>query len=402
MAIDSEDKRRSVHGTLGPFAVIAPRPDGGLNEFDRRHAAGLYRGQLIAQALFTLLRPAGVAIQFLLADAVGRVLTEIRPDIQRVSWRRSGAGALAFTLAVTDEKLREEYFYFGNRVLLRFDNGLPAWGGVLTGAAEWTGSAVVFEAQSGEWALMKRRTGRNRAFVETRAGAILTALLEEVDAFAPSHLLPGNIWSGGPAHSPAYQRKSLYDVLSELVGDSTTATFDVTPALEGGYIRFYVNLYERKGSDKPGVGLVEGRNVSGVRYRAIDEIVNVWHLAGEGDGWSDDARVYATAIDRQSTGRHGVREDSETRAGVVQQTAIEEAAEVRLDQTAWPTRVLGLTVTNHQPGLFGGYDVGDAVACRLPSYDFNGVNGMYEVLGREFFPSDGTADLVLLEAQRWP
>jgi hypothetical protein len=397
MAIDTEDKRRSVHGTGGPFAVIAPRPDGGLNEFDRRHAAGLYRGQLIAQALFTLLRPAGVAIQFLLADAVGRVLTEIRPDISRVSWRRNNAGALSFALAVTDEKLRQEYFYFGNRVMLRFDNGLQDWGGVLTGAAEWTGPAVSFEAHSAEWTLMKRRTGRNRTFVETRAGSILIALLEEADAFAPTNLLPGKIWTGGPVHSPEYQRKSLYDVATELISDLPAAAFDVTPALEGGYIRFYVNLYERQGSDKPNIGLVEGRNISGVRHRVIDEIVNVWHLSGEGDGWSDEARAYATAMDRQSIPRHGVREDAETRSGVTQQTAIEEVAQVRVEQTAWPTRVLGLTVTNHQPGPFAGYGVGDAVACRLPSYGFGGINSMFEVLGREFFPTDGTADLVLLE-----
>ncbi len=183
------------------------------------------------------------------------------------------------------------------------------------------------------------------------------------------------------------------------MGDLPTAAFDVTPVLEGGYVRFYVNLYERKGSDKPSVGLVEGRNVSGVRYREIDEIVNVWHMAGEGDGWADTARVYATAIDRQSTGRHGVSEDAEARAGVVQQSAIDAAAAARLEQTAWPTRVLGLTATNHQPGPFAGYGVGDAVACRLPSYGWGGVSGMFEVLAREFFPADGTADLVLLEVR---
>lgn len=398
MAIDTADKRRSVHGYSGPFAVIAPRPDGGLNEFDRRHAAGIYRGQLIAQALFTLLRPAGVAIQFLLADAAGRVLTEIRPDIQRISWRRNSMGALAFTLAATDEKLREEYLYFGNRVLLRFDNGLPDWGGVITGAAEWTGSAVAFEAQSAEWALTKRRTGRNRVFTETRAGSILTALLDEADAFSPTYLLPGDIWFGGPVYSPEYQRKSLYDVLSELTDGLATAAFDVTAALDGGYVRFYVNFYERKGHDKPHIGLVEGHNVSGIRYRRIDEIVNVWHLSGDGDGWSDDARVYATAIDRQSAPKHGIREDAETQSGVTQQTAIEEAAQARLEQTAWPTSVLGLTVIDSQPGPFAGYDVGDAVLCRLPSVGWFGVNGMYEVLGREFFPAESTTDLVLLEA----
>ena len=142
---------------------------------------------------------------------------------------------------------------------------------------------------------------------------------------------------------------------------------------------------------------MEGRNVSGIRFREIDEIVNVWHMAGEGDGWSDEARVYATAIDRNSVPRHGVREDSDTRAGVIQQSAIDDAAAGQLARTAWPTRVLGLTVTDHQPGPFETYGVGDAVACRLPSYGFGGLNDLFEVLGREFFPADGTADLVIEE-----
>ena len=397
MAIDTEDKRRSVHGTLGPFAVIAPRPDGGLNEFDRRHAAGIYRGQLIALALFSLLRPAGVAIQFLLADTRGRVLAEIRPDIHRVSWRRNAAGALSFTMAVTDEKLREEYFYYGHRILLRFDNGLPNWGGVLTGVQEWSSAAVTFESQSAEWTLMKRRTGRHRVFTEAQAGTILAALLEEADAYAPTYLLPGNIWFGGAAYSPEYQRKSLYDVVAELAASTSAGAFDVTADLSGGFIRFYVNFYQRQGSDKPHVGLVEGRNISGIRFRTIDEIVNAWHVAGDGDGWVDDARAYATALDQHSIDRHGFREDAETLSGTIYQTDVDAAAARRVGDTAWPTRVLGLTATNHPPGAFAAYGVGDAVACRLPSYGFGGLSGMFEVLGREFFPTDGTADLVLTE-----
>jgi hypothetical protein len=60
MAIDSADKRRSVHGYMGPFAVIGPVPDGSLDEADRKHVAGIYRGQLISLALFSFcwLRPA--------------------------------------------------------------------------------------------------------------------------------------------------------------------------------------------------------------------------------------------------------------------------------------------------------------------------------------------------------
>jgi hypothetical protein len=398
VAIDSEDKRRSVHGYLGPFAVIAPRPDGALDEADRKHVAGIYRGQLISLAVFSSLAPAGVSILFLVADVNGRVLTEINPEIQRVSWRWNAAGGVSFVMAATDPKLREEYFVDGNRVLLQFDNGLPDWGGVLTGARDWNGSSVAFGAVSGEWILSTRRTARARYFTEAQVGTILTQILQEAEAYYPTGLRPGNIWQGGSAHSPEYHRASLYDVVADdLVGNMSAGAFDVTPSLESGRILFSVNLYQRKGVDRPGVALVENQNITGIRYREIDEAINTWHMAGEGDGWEDDSRVYATALNSESVTRHGMREGSEVLSGVTEQSALDAIAAKRLSETAWPTRVLGLTVRDGPPGRYRDYGIGDAVTCRLHSFGFGGVDGLFEVRAREFFPDSGTTDLVLLE-----
>ena len=400
MAIDSEDKRRAVHGYIGLFARIAPRPEGSIIEDDRRHVAGIYRGALIGQAIFSLLEAAGVSIRFLVADISGRVLTEINPAVHRVSWRWNGMGAIAFTMARTDPKLISEYFVEGNRVLLSFDNGLPEWGGVLTGARDWSGSGVTFEAYSGEWIMAWRRTPRSRYFVNTQVGAILSSLVQEANVVYPTGLRLGSIWQGGQAHSPDYHFKSLFDVAAEsLVGNLSAGAFDVTPRLEGGSIIFHVNLYERKGSDRQSIALVEGRNISAVRYREIDEAVNVWQMAGEGDGWGADSRVYATVMNQASIARHGMRESFELRSGVVEQATLDATASKRLEETAWPTRVLGLSVVSEAPGRFGDYGVGDAVGCRLYSYGFGGVNGMFEVRAREFFPADGVCDLVLLEVR---
>ncbi len=399
MAIDDENKRRSILGYMGVFAVVPPRPDGNINEQDRKHVSGRYRGQLVAAAVFSLLAPAGVSISFLVGDINGRVLTEIRADIPRVSWRKNAAGALSFSMPRRDSKLQPEYFMEGNRVLLQFDNGLPAWGGVLTGARDWSNADVAFEAVSGEWLLAARRTPRNRTFDRVTAGAILTSLLDDTDTYYPTGLRLGNVWQGGALHSPDYHYKSLYDVIADSLVDNLSAgAFDVTPALEGGHIVFYVNLYERQGSDKPQIVLAEGRNVSAIRYRELDEVINVWHMAGEGDSWGETARVYATAINEESVARHGMREGFEMRSGVVEQTTIDEAARSRLMETSWPTRVLGLSVLNEPPGRYEQYGIGDAVTCRLYSVGMAGVNSLFEVIGREFFPQDGVSDLVLLEA----
>ena len=122
-------------------------------------------------------------------------------------------------------------------------------------------------------------------------------------------------------------------------------------------------------------------------------------MAGEGEGWGAGSRVYATVMDQASIARHGMREGFELRSGVVEQATLDETASKRLEETAWPTRVLGLSVVSEAPGRFGDYGVGDAVTCRLYSYGFDGVNGLFEVRAREFFPDDGVCDLVLLDVR---
>lgn len=401
MAIDSENKRRSVQGYGGPWAVVGPRPDGSLaSESDRRHVAGLYAGQLVALAVIASLAPAGVSIQFLIGDHSGRILASLRPDIRRVSWRFNAIGQLAFALAQSDEKLQERLLRFGNRVLLQFSNGLPPWGGVIGNPYDWTGTEVVFQAYTGETLLYRRRTARRRRFDNATVGAIALALLEEAEAIAPTGVRPGRIWMGGPGHFPEYHYKSLGDaLLDSLVENLSAEAFDVTAREEAGYIVFELNLYEAKGMSKPNVALVEGQNVADVRFRVEDSIVNAWYMAGEGTDWGDTDRVYAEAVDEESIRVYGRREDFEMRSGVMYQSTLDETIAKRLQETAHPTRVLGMSVTNHPPGRFGDYDVGDAVTCALPSFDWNGIHGLYRVMGREFFPDSSAVDLVLEEAR---
>ncbi len=186
-------------------------------------------------------------------------------------------------------------------------------------------------------------------------------------------------------------------VADSLVGNLSAGAFDVTAGLENGQIVFYVNLYQRQGADKPNVALIENHNISGIRYRTLDEAVNVWHMVGEGDGWDETSRVYTTVMEQESIDRHGMREDFEARSGVIHQSTLDETAAKRLAETAWPTRVLGLSVSNLPPARYRDYGIGDAVTCRLHSYGFNGVDALFEVRAREFFPDSGESDLVLLE-----
>ena len=393
MAIDTENKRRSV-ASYGGGGGIAPVPNNAIDEYDRRHIT-VYRGPLIAAAVWLFRAPVGVSYRLLVADLTGRVLTELRPKMGTVSWIMGDMGKASFSLARTDSKLQERYLRFGNRVLIEFDNGLPAWGGVITGGRDWTESEVAIEAWSGKALLQWRVTARNRVFDGATLGSILQTVLTDANSVASTRLNIGTIYTGGGGYSLEYHYSNLWDVAQEIM-ELGGGVVDVTARESGGVIQFDVNLYERRGADKPGVALVEGANVVGARLRDVDSVVNLWYGATDGSGWSDTARLYSGAGSSESGALHDVREDFLS-VKVDEQGALDAALRTQLARTEWPTRAVALQVTNRPPGEFSEYDLGDALTLNLPGYGFGGVRGLFQVTAREFFPDEDVCDLVVEE-----
>lgn len=394
MATDTENKRRSA-ASYGGGGGIGPRPDGGLDEFDRRHVAGVYRGPLIAAAVWLFRAPVGVAYRLLVADLTGTVLTELKPRLEKVSWVLNEVGQLTFALAKTDPKLQERYLRFGNRVLVEFDNGLPAWGGVLTGAREWSESEVAVEAWSAEAVLGWRVTGRNRLFSGASLGSVLQTVLADAAAVASTGLQLGTVYLGGAGYSLEYHYSTLADVVADLV-ELGGVVVDVTAREVGGVVVFSVNLFERRGRDRPGVALVEGANVVGARVRDEDTVINAQYGATDGSGWAEGTRLFGGAVSAESAARHWLRETFES-IKVTEQSALDAALRARLEASQWPTRAVAVQVTNRPPGEFREYDLGDGVTVSLPTYGFGGTRGMFQVVGREFFVDEDVCDLVLVD-----
>ena len=204
----------------------------------------------MAAAVFLFRAPVGVAYRLLVADNTGSVLTELKPRLEKVSWVTNGVGQMTFVMAKTDSKLQERYLRFGNRVLLQLDNGLPAWGGVITGGREWGEAEVAVEAWSGEALLGWRVTGRNRVFSEASLGSVLQAVLAE--AVAATGLELGTIFEGGAG----YSLESPYDTLADVAAEVATLGAGVVavPAREdNGRVVFTVNLHARSGAARPEV-----------------------------------------------------------------------------------------------------------------------------------------------------
>lgn len=392
MAIDTENKRRSAQSYAG--GRVAPRADGGLDEFDRRHLT-VYRGPLIAAAVWLFRAPVGVAYRLLVADLTGTVLTELKPRLEKVSWVLNDVGQMTFALAKTDPKLQERYLRFGNRVFVEFDNGLPAWGGVITGGREWSESEVAVEAWSAAAVLGWRVSGRNRTFAGASLGSVLQTVLADANAVASTRLEIGTVYLGGAGYSLEYHYSKLSDMVADLV-DLGGVVVDVTARENDGVVIFSVNLYERRGRDKPGVALVEGANVVAARLREEDTVINAQYGATDGSGWEDASRLYGSAISAESAARYDLRETFEP-VKVTEQSALDAALRARLEKTLWPTRAVAVQVTNRPPGGFAEYDLGDAVTVSLPSYGFGGTRGIFQVAGREFFADEDVCDLVLVE-----
>ena len=176
-----------------------------------------------------------------------------------------------------------------------------------------------------------------------------------------------------------------------------TTDRDVTAAEESGYVTFTANLYERKGSDKAAVALLEGQNISRVKLKEQGPIVNAWDLAGEGTTWGAD-RLTSHAEDTASIATYGLREASQVYSDTKQATTLDETAANLLAESAYPRNILTLEATNLAPALYADYDTGDAVQVVLYSYGFGGYEHMVKVETREYDPGSGACTLVVEEA----
>ncbi len=326
------------------------------------------------------------AVQVLVGDASGRVLGEVRGLVERVSWELGGTGSGQLTLGSggLDEALARP----GNRVLVQTDTGLPAWGGVMTGAMEWDDGGRVHIELAGLLHTLKWR--RTPAAIEY-TGKTVDAILN--DLIAMGGLRVGTLAGGTEGVDAEYHFANVYDAVMELPAIEDMA-LEVESALSGGTITGTVNLF-RRGSRAAGGLLVQGHNAREIVYREEDALLNSVHVIGGGEGWSEATRARATVTDVAGATRYGLREEAVFYDEVTAVNALAALGEVLLGRGARPRQAAQLTATNRSPGPFAVYGVGDLIRLVLPGYGFGGVDGTFEVVGREYFPGRNVCDVVL-------
>jgi len=337
----------------------------------------------------------------LVGDLTGRILTELELDVGPVAWRLNKETRVKFQIARSDPKAIEDYLRFGNRILVQFENGLPDWGGIIDPPRKWSkdGSSIEFTAYSGEQLLKQRQTGKARSFSSATVGYIYQSLIEDANVVADTGISIGDVWGGGDTHSPMYHFDKVLEKIQQRLTDRlSSADFVISASESGGYIVFTAHFYERRGSEKPNVALLEGHNLIQIELVEQGTIVNSWAIVGEGSTWGDE-RLVGYAEDADSIAEFGLREDSEVHSDVAEQASLDAIAANRLAGTARPHNMLALEAANLAPAAFSDYDVGDSVRVVLHSYGFGGYDKMVRVIAREYAPSAGTCTLVVREEE---
>lgn len=346
----------------------------------------------------------GCPVQVYLADKSGRLIAEAEAMVGPISWRLNKVGKVTLRFSPKDLKLTQTNLYLANRVLLRFTNGLPDWGGVIDFPETWTGEHMEATAYSAEYLLALRTTGKNKTFSAATVGTIFSSVITDANSISAVGVEVGNVWGGGSVHDQDYHFATILGIVQDQVtGRLSAAEFYVEPTLSSGTITFAAHLVERRGLDKPNVALLEGHNVTDISRTRQGPVFNAVDLAGADTGsdtdnsWGD-GRLTARAENGVSIGDIGLREVGFTRPNVDTQATLNAEASTALAEVLKPKNAIVARAINLAPATFASYDVGDSVTAQLFSYGFGGgFSGLVRVEGREFFPNNCTCDLLLRE-----
>jgi len=335
--------------------------------------------------------------RLVVGDRFGTVLTELQSDIEFASWRKNNIGQLKFTIADTDSKATATNLRFGNRVLIEFDNGLPNWGGLIDPPRTWQDGKIIVTAYSGAYLFKYRTTDKGRYFTNQSVGEIFTALINEANVIEDTGVEIGLIWDGGTNHSPDYHFKNLFEIFQKsLTSRLSTGDFEFIPTIIDGKIKFIANFYESRGTNKTGIALIQGTNLSKVKLKEQGPIINSWDAVGEGTSWGDD-RIDSNAIDFDSTGIYGLREGSKVYADVSNQTTLDDNTVNLLSATKDVYNIFTLDALDVEPAGFADYDIGDVISLLAHDYGFGGTDTTIRILSREFSPQSGKCSLVVQE-----
>jgi hypothetical protein len=329
-------------------------------------------------------------IQALVFDKAGFHPNDIQPQIDYVAWRLNQIGVAKFTLPYEDPKCTPDILKSGNRVLIRFLQGLPPFGGVIDYPIRRTATGVQVTVYSGAHILTWRHTAISLVIDSLSPGAIFRTVIENANSIASTGVTVGSVYAGGDLRTETYHYENLWTLVQNLQGRSGE-DFQVAPIYEGGRLTFLATWHDSLGDDlSPSVLLVEDRNLESLTLDDQGPIANAVIAAGSGAGgttWED--RVLGTAQDTTSISDYGRREWVEILTGIADQTTLTTSAAAILAELNDPRPHVSAVALNADPADFSRYRVGDTVQVNgFLKHSLWAVDQPLRILGREWRPDN--------------
>lgn len=326
---------------------------------------------------------------------MGRIRAEVTEGrISDVTWRLNQGGSATLRIKRGSPAFAREILEPGARIYVGFDNGLPAWGGVLDLPRTWSPGMVQIKAYTIERLLEFQMTAKTRSFYGDVAGGIFSQILTEVDQRASIGITLGQkIWLGGGPHFPRYHFRDAMWVINESIRAMETCDYRFVPYLNDGRIMFRAELHELLGNDKrETAALSEGANVAEATLTEQGDVVNRVAVVGSGATWGERSVIWGT--EETSRRRFGLREAMIAPADVTQEATLGRYAENAIRESTYPHTLAALAVADVAPARFADYDVGDIVQVVLPSLGFDGYDAPMRIVARGFDPWSGKCELV--------
>jgi hypothetical protein len=253
-------------------------------------------------------------------DGAGRPLGELQTHgaVESVVWRVDGHATAPMTLAPSIMDDKPGLLAVGNRVLIRFSNGLPDWGGVIDPPIEYSSRAIRTTFYSAEymfgWPLTPRYADYTGARARTPRG-IMVDLMTYVETPARYGIRPPGVWSGADLGEPTVETTYSFETLTSAFGklrelDSRLHWY-VRPLAGPTGVTFETIAYRDALTDATGAVLLQGMNFTDVELIEQGPIFNAVTVAGQGAAF-DDPDVWpmvVTAIDESSIKRYGGRRE---------------------------------------------------------------------------------------------
>jgi len=329
-------------------------------------------------------------IQVLVFDKAGYHPVDIAPQIDYAAWRLNQIGVCKFTLNYEDPKCTPDIIKSGNRVLIRFLQGLPPFGGVIDYPLRRTATGIQATVYSAAHILTWRRTALTLEVDALAPGAVFKTVIEAANQIAQTGITMGSVYTGGELWTETYHYESLWTLIQNLQG-RTGEDFQIAPIYEGGRLTFRATWHSSLGDDlSASVLLVEDQNLESLTLDEQGPIANYVIAAGSGAGgtsWED--RVLGTAQDTDSISSYGRREQVEVLTGIADQTTLTTSAAAILAQNKDPRPHVSAVALNTSPADFSRYKVGDTVQINgFLKHSLWAIDQPLRIYGREWRPDN--------------